>query len=376
MLKHKIYNYFLSEIFKTFFIILFALTAIAWTVRAANFLDLIVDSGFSIKTYIFYSMLNLSSIITKFIPLSFLLALTLSIIKFDKQNEFMILWTSGLKKIKMVNFVFFVSILFVLIQLFFSTLVSPYFLEKARLVIRSSSLETFSAVVKSKDFSDTFKGTTFYIDKKKTNNEINKIFIRDVSKKLSVITDTQDEAKDVTIVANSGYIDGSKLTLSNGSIQSINFDGKIKNIIFSKLDLVLDNLSTRTIKQLKIQETPTISLLNCLREKNIPQINCPKTDLKKNVIESLSRRIGMPLYMPIVAFITCFLFCTSQKKKKNLFSRNIFFILSFLILLTAYLLVRYSGFSYNNMILYFSIPFIICPITYFFLIKKINSESK
>ena len=75
MLQNKIYQNFLIDILKTFFIILFGLSIIAWTVRAVNFLDLIVESGYSVTTYFHYSFLNLFGIITKFIPLSFLLSL-------------------------------------------------------------------------------------------------------------------------------------------------------------------------------------------------------------------------------------------------------------------------------------------------------------
>ena len=82
MLENKIYLNFIKEILKTFFVILLGLTLIAWTVRAVNFLDLIVESGYSITTYFQYSTLNLLGILTKFIPLSFLLSLIIFIIKF------------------------------------------------------------------------------------------------------------------------------------------------------------------------------------------------------------------------------------------------------------------------------------------------------
>ncbi len=110
MLKNKIYKYFTVEIIKTFLTILFAFSAIAWTVRAVNFLDLIVENGHSMKTYLFFSFLNITNIITKFIPLSFLLALVLSILKFERQNELIILWTTGLGKIKLVNLFFVISL--------------------------------------------------------------------------------------------------------------------------------------------------------------------------------------------------------------------------------------------------------------------------
>ena len=80
MLQNKIYQNFLIEIVKTFFVILFGLSLIALTVRAVSFLDLIVESGYPLTTYFQYSFLNFFGIAPKFIPFSFLLALTIFII--------------------------------------------------------------------------------------------------------------------------------------------------------------------------------------------------------------------------------------------------------------------------------------------------------
>ena len=122
MIKNKIYKYFTIEILKNFLIILFALSAVAWTVRAVNFLDLIVNDGHSLKTYLFYSLLNITNIFTKFIPLSFLIALVVSIVKFDRQRELVVLWSSGLEKSKILNLFFRISFLVLGIQLLFSVL--------------------------------------------------------------------------------------------------------------------------------------------------------------------------------------------------------------------------------------------------------------
>ena len=56
MLQNKIYQNFAKEIIVTFFIILFGLSIIAWTARAVNFLDLIVENGYSVPTYFQYSV--------------------------------------------------------------------------------------------------------------------------------------------------------------------------------------------------------------------------------------------------------------------------------------------------------------------------------
>ena len=111
MLQNKIYQNYLIDIFKTFLTILLGFTLIAWTVRAVNFLDLIVESGYPVLSYFQYSFLNIFGILTKFIPLSFLIALILFIIKQIQENELIILWTSGVKKIELVKLFFLFSLI-------------------------------------------------------------------------------------------------------------------------------------------------------------------------------------------------------------------------------------------------------------------------
>ena len=106
MFKNKIYNHLAVEIFKNFITILLTFTAIAWTVRAVNFLDLMIEDGYSANIYFRYSLLNIFTIATRFVPLSFLLSMMISIAKFERQQEFLILWTVGLNKIKIVNIFF------------------------------------------------------------------------------------------------------------------------------------------------------------------------------------------------------------------------------------------------------------------------------
>ena len=100
MLQNKIYQNFFIEIFKTFFVVLFGLSIIALTVRAVSFLDLIVENGYPVITYFQYSILNLFGIAPKFIPFSFLIALIIFLLKHIEDSEFVILWTSGVKKFK------------------------------------------------------------------------------------------------------------------------------------------------------------------------------------------------------------------------------------------------------------------------------------
>ena len=94
MLQNKIYHNYFFEIFKTFLTIIFGLSLVALTVRAVNFLELIVENGYSLKTYFIYSILNIFGIAPKFFPLAFLISVMIFIFKHKNNSEFVILWSA------------------------------------------------------------------------------------------------------------------------------------------------------------------------------------------------------------------------------------------------------------------------------------------
>ena len=378
MLKNKIYKYFTFEILKEFLTILFAFTAIAWTVRAVNFLDLIVEDGHSIKTYLTFSLLNLTNIVTKFIPLTFFIALTVSIAKFERQNEFLILWTAGLNKIKIVNLFFLISVLILCIQIFFSTFITPNALSKSRSLVKLSDLNSINSIIKTNDFSDSFKSVTFYVETKNENNEMENIFIRDENNAFKNLTSDTSDSINTTIIARTGLIDNKKLILNDGLMQTQNKDGVLKNINFKKTEFIINSLVPRTIIEPKLQETLTSNLILCTLKKEEHKAsglrNCNyDNNYNKDVVETLARRIGMPIYIPVLALICSFLLVSTKNKKRYL-RKYLYFAVGFFILVLAEVMVRYSGFSKLNTLIYFLFPFALTPIIYLILIKKFAFE--
>jgi lipopolysaccharide export system permease protein len=379
MLKNKIYNYLVLEIFKNFITIVLTFSAIAWTVKAVNFLDLMIEDGYSAKIYFQYSLLNITSIISRFVPLSFLLSLIISITKFERQQELQILWTTGLSKIKIINIFFLLGFFIAILQIILSLIINPFALNESRTLLRETANKQVNSILKANDFSDAFKGVTFYIDKKNSNNELINIFIKDTSGNLNTILNKSETSNNTSIFAEKGVVTNNKLILFNGRIQSLNNKKKIENINFEKTELSLNNLSTRTITQPKMQETSSYFLFQCLRNK-IPSSKlkqnlqiCPQEN-KKAVTEALSRRMGMPLYIPLVSIIASFLLVRKKEKRNNFIEKYVVFISAFIILIFAEILLKYSGFSQINFVLYFFSPLILSSILYTLLIK--NTENK
>ena len=380
MLSNKIYKHFFIEFSRYFLLVLFTFSIIVWAVQAVNFLDLIVEDGHGVTVYLNYSLLNIPKILTKFIPLSFLIALFLTLLKFEGESEFLILWTSGLNKIKIVNFFFKVSILVTILQLIFSSLINPIFLNQSRSLIKSSNLDYVSTMIKSKQFNDTIDGLTIYVEEKKQNGILKNIFIRDDGHVLKSL-DNSKNSNNLTIYAKEGKIEqglkGNYLALKNGTIQKENDKNEIVSINFIKTNMQMEGLKTKSIIMPKIQETSSKNLLECMlsKDQNIKILNCPKTDSKIDTLAELNRRFGMPLYIPSISLILSFLLISrNESKRKNLY-KYFYFGLSFIILIIAEILVRYSGKSFFYSYLYYFIPLISIPFFYYFLFRKFYNEN-
>jgi len=369
MLKNKIYKYFFNEIIKNFITILLTFTALAWVVRAVNFLDLMVEDGYSSLIYFKYSILNISTIISRFTPLAFLLSLTISIVKFERQQELLILWTTGLNKIKVINIFLLIGFFVTLFQLILSLFVNPYLLNTSRSMLSDTESLQINSILKTNDFSDAFNGVTFYIDKKSSDDELQNIFIKDVGGNFNTIIEEIGKKKESIIIAEKGFIINNKLILFNGTIQTLSKKNEIKNIIFDRTELSLVNMSTRTIKKPKIQETSTASLLYCFFDLS----ECSK-NFKNEATQTLSRRIGSPAYILLISIITSFLLIHKKERSYNFLRKYFLFILSFAILIVAEILLKYTGMSSLIAITYFVTPIVISFLFYIYLIKKIMDE--
>ena len=372
-MKKTIYKYIFYEFTRYFTITLFTLSAIVWSVQAVNFLDLVTEDGHAFNVYFLYSLLALSKVLTKLIPFSFLIATALTILKLEKDNELIILWTSGLNKIFIVNHLIFISLLVMFIQLILTSTINPTLLNESRTLLKNSKLKFVSSMFKEKQFNDAVEGLTIFIEKKTGDQTYKNIFIRDESAVLSSVVTVSS-----SIFAKSGYVseDKKNLILFNGNIQKLNNNGKIDIIKFEKTYLNIAEISTKSISEPKMQETSTIQVIRCLQNKSTASHNCKQTkNSRMDTKIEINKRFGMPFYIPLLALICCFLLESRKDRKIYNFNKYIYFFVGFIILVAAEISVRYSGVSWNHTIIYYLIPSGIIPLLYFTLIRKFKYEN-
>jgi lipopolysaccharide export LptBFGC system permease protein LptF len=367
MLQNKIYQNYFIEIIKTFLIVVFGLSMIALTVRAVNFLELIVDNGYPLLTYFKFSFLNLFGIAPKFIPLAFLVSIVVFITKHKDDNEFIILWTSGVKKIQLVNLIFIASITVLIFYLFLSAFLTPYALNKSRNLLSKDQLNSFLPTVRSKQFSDSFKKFTFIVNKK-IDNKIEDIFIHDTGKNLKNFSSNSSDFDSTTIIAKKGVINDRNIFLIRGQVISTK-EKNIDVVSFEQLSISLKNLSTSTIKQPKLQEISTLKLLNCFFGNFNKNNICSSQNTKKEIMVNLIRRLALPFYIPAISILCAFLLI---KNNSFFLDKLIVYTSSFLLLLFTELSIRYTGINSHLRTVYIFLPFVIISLSYFFLIKKFN----
>ena len=372
-MKNKFYKYFFREFLSILTLIVLSLTCILWTIQAVNYLDLVTEDGHSFALYFSYSVFGIPKIFVRLLPFSFLVALIITIVKFEKDNELIILWTSGINKLKIVHLILLISISISLFQLLIGSIISPQALFISRGFLKSSELSFFPTLVKEKKFNDTVEGLTIFVDKKDANQIYHNIFIQDDGKILSSVGNTSS-----TIFAKRGYIsnDEKTLVLHNGNIQNLKENGSVNIVKFNKTILNLSGISTKSISEPKLQETSSIKIIRCLKDKDVNIQNCKQN--KKalmNIRIETNKRFGMPVFIPLMSLVCSFLLSSRKDKKIYNYNKYIYFFIGFAILSLSEIVVRYSGTSWIHTAIYYLVPVGMIPLFYFVLIRKFKYEN-
>ena len=365
-MKKLIFRKITKDTIAFFLLVTVIFGSIVWVIQAVNYLDYVTEDGHGLKTYFLFTLFSFPKVISKLIPFVFFIALFFTLINYETKNELYVLWANGISKLEFINKILVISIFVLLFQIFFSAFLSPFTQYKARLFLKDSNIDFFTSLIKEGKFINVVEGLTIFIDKKKSNNTFANIFIDDSSK-----------AQNRIIYAKTGKIvENNKkkiFILNNGQI--LNKEKSKFNIFqFEEINFDLSNYNTNTILAPKIQEIETRQLLNCYislnRKSFIDQENYDfscEDSIIKEIKEEMLKRLFKPIYIPVVALISCILI---MKPKSDIFfnrARNMSFLLGFFLLVLSESLLRYSISSNLMFLFYIMTPFLFFFSTYFFL---------
>jgi len=374
-MKKLIFRSFLKDILTFFVLSTLSLSLVVWVIQSVNYLDLVSEDGHSLKVYFLYTLFTLPKIISKILMFSFFISIFYILLKYEENNEILVYWIHGIKKIDFINNILKLSIIVLIIQLLLNLFIVPKTLDTARSYLRSSNIDYFPSLIKSKKFIDAVNNLTIFIERKNSNGEFENIFLKD----------KYSEENSQIISAKKGRIikrdQEHLLILDEGKIINID-EKKVTNIKFSKTEFNLSKYTTQSTVWPKVQELKTSDLINCikfiqsknnLRFSNQTKIyNCDTKNLN-SILQETSKRIIKPIYILIVTLISSLIILRSKDEKNSNFYKMCLFFLG-IIFITIYEITSSSieYYSYKKNI-FIVLPFILIIFSYLILIIKTTS---
>ena len=150
-----------------------------------NYLDFISKDGHGFKVYFAFISLNFPKIYSNLIIFSYFISILYIIHKYQSNNEILIFWTNGIDKIKLVNFIFKVSIFFTILQILTVYFLIPKSQDYSRDFIRNSNIDLFTSLITEKKFIDTVKDFTIFVESIDEYGNMKNIYLKDSINKVN-----------------------------------------------------------------------------------------------------------------------------------------------------------------------------------------------
>ena len=352
MFKNKLNNYIVSEILKSYALVLISFSLLIWIAQAAKNLNLITESGLSIKTYCYFILLIFPKIASQLMIISFLIGAFLTILKLLDTKEIEIYWLAGISKLNIAFTIFTVSFVPLILALLFYIYLVPLTNFKSREILANSEFSMINSLVKKNNFNSPLKKLTIFVNKNDNKGNLEKIYIFEELK---------------TIIAKKGRVvninDNNYLELVDGFIHEKNQQQNITVVKFEKTIFDFTKYQTEITKYTKLAEQSTLWLF-----KNY------KLSKSKDMLEEIHKRIVKPLFIPFVAFLCCFLLYTNNEKI-NLTKLKIFiFSLSTLLIIFIEILIGLSAKNYLLQTIFYMTPLTGVILTFYLLKNFLKKE--
>ena len=368
-MKKILFRKLLIDYLSFFLIALLGSSIVVWVFQAVNYLDIMIEDGRDYTIYINYSLLNFPKILSRLYPFVLFFSIFHITSKFEYNNELLILWNFGVNKIELINFIFRFSLILMIVQIIFSSLIIPKSQDLARSFLRSSTVNFFGNFIKPQRFNDTIKDVTIYSERKDNEGNLFNLYLKkQIDQNNFQITYAKKGVfKEFNNIPVLVLFDGATITGKND---------KITNFSFSKSDFPLNNFSSNTTTYKKTQELSSFRLLKCLQllnskkkvgEKKIE--NCSKENLR-NIYKELYKRFLIPFYIPLLVLIPFLLILSSKESSNYSKLKIITFLIGLFFIIFSETTIKIISIIYFKNLLISLIPFFLLIFLYLLFFKK------
>ena len=369
-MKKMLFRKLLVDYLSFFLIALLSSSIVVWVFQAVNYLDIMIEDGRDYTIYINYSLLNFPKILSKLFPFVLFFSIFHITSKFESNNELIILWNFGVTKIELINFIFRFSLILMMIQIIFSSIIVPKSQDIARSFLRTSTVNFFGNFIKPQRFNDTIKNVTIYSEKKDIEGNLYNLYLKkQLDKNNFQITYAKKGVfKEFNNIPVLVLYDGATITGKND---------KITNFSFSKSDFPLNNFKSNATTYKKTQELSSFQLLQCLQflktKKKIKKKieNCSIKNLQ-NIYKELYKRFIIPFYIPLLVLIPFLLILSSKENSNYSKLKTITFLIGLFFIIFSETTIKLISTTYLKNFVISLMPFLLLIFLYLIFFKKTN----
>ena len=357
------------DILSFFLISSICITIIIWVVQAVNYLDIVSEDGYGLKTYFLFTFLSLPKIFSRTIIFVFFISIFYTINKYDNTNEIIVFWNNGVKKLTFINFIFKFSILFIIMQIILNLYLVPSSQNLARSYLKNSNVDFLKKLISEKKFIDAANNLTIFVEKYNEDESFEKIYINEIiSEKSSKIITSQ----------NGNFVKKNNknfFKLNNGGITTIE-DDNVYIINFSNTEYDLSKFTSKTVTQQKIQEASSSSLFDCLKMLYLEGgvdvwINDTCNDKSgKQVKQETFKRIIIPFYILIIALIGSSLIIKPKNFNIEKYYKIFTFMFGILVIVLSQISIKFIGKNISSDLIISVIPFLFILFYYLSIFVK------
>ena len=195
------------------------LIILIWFSRAIPFINFVTENGIKILDFFYLFVLILPWILIYLLPISFFIAILLSLNKLQQNNEITILKNCGLSNLKIAQPIIFFGLILTLFTYFLSFYLMPLANKQLR-ISRHNIQENYTNISFTPQTFENLHQITIYTKNRDEKNNLYGILINDQRQKDYAITLTAEFGN--LIAKNDSVL----LKLRNGTLQRYNLESQ------------------------------------------------------------------------------------------------------------------------------------------------------
>ncbi len=222
----RISRYIFGQLSVATIVVTLTVTCAVWLTQSLRFIELIVNRGLSVGSYIYLTILLLPSFLAVLLPIGFFAAMLFTYNRLTSDSELIVMRAVGLGPGRLAKPALILATLAVVIGYLLTLVAMPLSYRQFK-NMESDTRSDYSAILlKEGAFNNVRDGVTVYIRSREANDELRGILIQD----------NRDPSKAVTIMAERGVLaqasDGPRIILLNGNRQVFERDTQKFSLLY------------------------------------------------------------------------------------------------------------------------------------------------